>query len=278
MYLPGSGPNRSASNAILAHGLFQTSARVSASRTGRAQERYSWRFRHLLRSHQQRRLRMHRGRQRIFSRRSPTASPPLPVGQRNTQTPPGYQPPPFFSPSYRQRHHRGLHGTRRSAKRRASTIGASTFSAKIAKFLIEADYVGNRGHSLNSTMDLESGQSFVPVSRIVAATVRSPHPPLSPPASKSLREFPGQLVRWHRHYGRIRSFSAFFRATADKGKRGMTRRNSKWSDDSATGRSRLPMCGRSRSALLTYRQIFSQTQVYPQDMYNLQEEKSYQPV
>ena len=37
------------------------------------------------------------------------------------------------------------------------------------------------------------------------------------------------------------------------------------------------MCGRSLSRLLTYRQIFSQNQVYPQDMYNLTQPKSYLP-
>ena len=67
--------------------------------------------------------------------------------------PAGYQPPPFLSPSI---------GNGLAVDYMGPTFGKApriynwsfNLQREIAKFLVEVDYAGNRGHSLNSTIDL----------------------------------------------------------------------------------------------------------------------------
>jgi hypothetical protein len=192
--------------------------------------------------------------------------------------PAGYQPPPFLSPSV---------GNGLAVDYMGPTFGKApriyTYSfniqREIKKFLIDVDYQGNRGYRLNSTVDLNQvnpsylylgsllGQSIT-APAVVAAGFKPPYPnfPTSGPLgtlAQSLRPFPQFLNVWSRNSGQGQTWydSATFK---------VQRRFGNWQFSASYVRSK-------SLGLLTYRQIFSQNQVYPQDMYNLNQGKSYLP-
>ena len=97
----------------------------------------------------------------------------------------------------------------------------------------------------------------------MAAGFTKPYPEFTGTLSQALRPYPQFLNLWSRNSGQGRTWydSAQFK---------VERRLGAW----------LFMASYVRSktlGLLTYRQIFSQNQVYPQDMYNLDQAKSYLP-
>ncbi len=187
--------------------------------------------------------------------------------------PPGYQPPPFLSPNA---------GNGLAVDYMGPTFGIApriyTYSGnlqrEIARMLVEVDYQGNRGNRLNSTIDLNQVnpsylylgsllQQNITAPAVVAAGFSKPYPSYTGTLAQALRPFPQFLNVFSRNSGQGQTW--YDSATAK-----VSRRIGNWQF--------LGSYVRSKSlALLTYRQIFSQTQVYPQDMYNLNQAKSYLP-
>jgi hypothetical protein len=187
--------------------------------------------------------------------------------------PPGYQPPPFLSPSI---------GNGLAVDYMGPTFGTApriynwslNLQREIKKFMIEADYTGNRGYRLNSTIDLNQVnpsylylgsllQKSITDPAVVAAGFKKPYPNFSDTGTlaQSLRPFPQFLNVFSRNTGQGRTWY-------DAGTIKLQRRFGGWQFQTSYVWSKT-------LALLTYRQIFSQTQVYPQDMYNLTQPKSY---
>jgi hypothetical protein len=187
--------------------------------------------------------------------------------------PAGYQPPPFLSPSY---------GNGLAVDYLGPTFGKAarvnnwSFNVQheVAKFLIDIAYVGNRGSRLNSTVDLNQVNptylylgsllsKSITDPAVVAAGFKLPYPTFTGSLAQSLRPFPQFLSVSSRNSGQGKTWydSAQFK---------IERRIGDWQMEASYVRSK-------SLSLLTYRQIFSQTQVYPQDMYNLQNGKSYLP-
>ena len=100
---------------------------------------------------------------------------------------------------------------------------------------------------------------------MVAAGYKKPYAsfPDNGTLAQSLRPFPQFLNVWSRNSGQGQTW---YDAATVK----VTRRFGNWQFTSSYVRSK-------SLGLLTYRQIFSQNQVYPQDMYNLNQGKSYLP-
>jgi len=96
---------------------------------------------------------------------------------------------------------------------------------------------------------------------VAAGLSKLPYPGFTGTLAQSLREFPQFLNVYSRNTGQGQTWydSAQFK---------VERRLGDWQMEASYVRSKT-------LGLLTYRQIFSQTQVYPQDMFNLNQSKSY---
>ena len=186
--------------------------------------------------------------------------------------PVGYQPPPFLSPSI---------GNGNAVDYLGPTFGKAprvqnwsfNVQREVAKFLIDVAYVGNRGTRLNSTVDLNQvnpsylylgpllSKSITDPAVVAAGLSKLPYPGFTGTLAQSLREFPQFLNVYSRNTGQGQTWydSAQFK---------VERRLGDWQMEASYVRSKT-------LGLLTYRQIFSQTQVYPQDMFNLNQSKSY---
>lgn len=187
--------------------------------------------------------------------------------------PPGYQPPPNLSPSVGNGTAVDFMGPTFGKAPRIYTYSLN-FQREINKFLIDVDYQGNRGYRLNSTVDLNQvnpsylnlgpllSQSIT-APAVVAAGFTLPYPSFTGTLAQALRPFPQFQNVFSRNSGQGQTWydSATFK---------VQRRFGAWQFQASYVRSKT-------LALLTYRQIFSQTQVYPQDMYNLNQAKSYSP-
>src|SRR5215471_11642658 len=189
--------------------------------------------------------------------------------------PAGYQPPPFLGPSIGNGLAVDYLGPTFGNAPRIYNWGAN-LQREVHKFLVELEYSGNRGYRLNSTIDLNQVnpsylflgpmlQQAITAPAVVAAGFKKPYAsfPDNGSLAQALRPFPQFLNVFSRNSGLGRTWyeSAGFK---------VTRRFGNWQFTSSYVRSK-------SLAQLTYRQIFSQTQVYPQDMYNLDQAKSYLP-
>jgi len=189
--------------------------------------------------------------------------------------PPGYQPPPFLSPSI---------GNGLAVDYLGPTFGKApriynwsvSVQREVAKFLLEVNYAGNRGYGLNSTVDLNQvNPSYLYLGSLLQQTITSPdvakagfakpYPsfPDSGTLAQALRPYPQFLNVWSRNSGQGRTW---YDAATFK----VHRRFGNWQFSASYVRSK-------SLGLMTYRQIFSQNQVYAQDMYNLTQPKSYLP-
>ncbi len=191
--------------------------------------------------------------------------------------PVGYQPPPFLGPSV---------GNGLSVDYLGPTFGRAPriynwsleLQREIKGFLIEVGYAGNRARGLNSTIDLNQvNPSFLnatttallgrPITdpSVVAAGFRKPYAafPDNGSLSQSLRPYPQFQNVWSRNSGLGKTW---YESASIK----VQRRFGDWQFQSSYVRSKT-------LGLLTFHQIFSQNQVYPQDMYNLTQPKSYLP-
>jgi hypothetical protein len=187
--------------------------------------------------------------------------------------PAGYQPPPFLSPSAGNGLPVDFMGPTFGKAPRVYTYSVN-LQREVAKFLIDVDYQGNRGHRLNSTVDLNQvnpaylylgsllAQSIT-APAVVAAGFKAPYPSFTGSLAQSLRPFPQFQNVWSRNSGQGQTW--YDSATIK-----VSRRFGNWQFTSSYVRSKT-------LGLLTYRQIFSQNQVYAQDMYNLNQAKSYLP-
>jgi hypothetical protein len=189
--------------------------------------------------------------------------------------PAGYQPPPFLGPSVGNGLAVDYMGPTFGTAPRIYNWGVN-LQREMSKFLLEVDYAGNRGYRLNSTIDLNQVnpsflslgsllQQTIAAPAVVAAGFKKPYAnfPDTGTLAQSLRPFPQFLNVWSRNSGQGQTW--YDAATAK-----VTRRFGNWQFTSSYVRSKT-------LGLLTYRQIFSQNQVYPQDMYNLTQPKSYLP-
>lgn len=187
--------------------------------------------------------------------------------------PAGYQPPPFLTPNA---------GNGLAVDYMGPTFGIApriyTFSGnlqrEVARFLIDVDYQGNRGYRLNSTVDLNQVNPAylylgsllaqnITAPAVIAAGFSKPYPNFTGTLAQALRPYPQFLNVFSRNSGQGQTWYDSASAKA-------TRRIGNWQFTTSYVRSKT-------LGLLTYRQIFSQTQVYPQDMYNLNQAKSYLP-
>jgi hypothetical protein len=189
--------------------------------------------------------------------------------------PAGYQPPPFLGPSIGNGLAVDYMGPTFGKGPRVQNWGIN-IQREVAKFLIEADYSGNHGNGLNSTIDLNQVnpsylflgsllQQQITAPAVVAAGYKKPYAnfPDNGTLAQALRPFPQFQNVFSRNSGQGQTW---YEAGTFK----VTRRFGNWHFTSSYVRSK-------SLALLTYRQIFSQNQVYPQDMYNLTQPKSYLP-
>ncbi len=182
-----------------------------------------------------------------------------------------YQPPPNLSPSVGNGTAVDFMGPTFGKAPRIFTYSLN-LQREINKFLIDVDYQGNRGFRLNSTVDLNQvnpsylylgpllSQSIT-APAVVAAGFKLPYPSFTGTLAQSLRPFPQFLNVWSRNSGQGQTWY-------DSGTVKVSRRFGNWQFTGSYVRSK-------SLGLLTYRQIFSQNQVYPQDMYNLNQSKSY---
>ncbi|HEY3937078.1 MAG TPA: TonB-dependent receptor [Bryobacteraceae bacterium] len=187
--------------------------------------------------------------------------------------PAGYQPPPNLSPSVGNGLAVDYLGNTFGVAPRVQTYDVD-IQHEIKGFLIEADYQGNRGTRLNSTVDLNQVnpsylylgsllQQSITSPAVVAAGFKAPYPSFTGSLAQALRPFPQFLNVYSRNSGQGQTWY-------DAGTVKVQRRFGAWQFGSSYVRSK-------SLGLLTYRQIFSQTQVYAQDMYNLNQAKSYLP-
>jgi hypothetical protein len=187
--------------------------------------------------------------------------------------PAGYQPPPNLSPTVGNGLAVDYLGPTFGQAPRIQTYSVS-LQREIKKFLIEADYQGNRGSRLNSTIDLNQvNPSYLSLGSLLTQSITSPAV-IAAGFTKPYPSFTGTLSQALRPYPQF--LNVFSRNTAqgktwyDSVTLRVQRRFGNWQFSSSYVRSK-------SLGLLTYRQIFSQTQVYPQDMYNLNQAKSYLP-
>jgi hypothetical protein len=192
--------------------------------------------------------------------------------------PAGYQPPPFLSPSVGNGLAVDYMGPTFGKSPRIMTYSVS-IQREIGKFMIDVDWQGNRASRLNSTIDLNqvnpsylylanlNGQNILSKSitdpAVAALGFKAPYPSFTGTLAQSLRPYPQFLNVWSRNTAQGKTWY-------DAGTVKVSRRFGDWQFSASYVRSK-------SLGLLTYRQIFSQNQVYPQDMYNLTQPKSYLP-
>ena len=187
--------------------------------------------------------------------------------------PAGYQPPPFLSPSVGNGLSVDYMGPAFGKAPRIYTYSLN-LQREVKKFLIDVDYQGNRGYRLNSTIDLNQVnpsylylgsllQQNITSPDVVAKGFNKPYPNFTGTLAQSLRPFPQFLNVYSRNSGQGRTWY-------ESGSVKVQRRFGDWQFSASYVRSK-------SLAFLTFRQIFSQSQVFPQDMYNLDNAKSYLP-
>ncbi len=189
--------------------------------------------------------------------------------------PPGYQAPPFLDPSY---------GNWKTVTRMGPNFGKApriynwsfTLQHEYRQFVFEGAYVGNRGRGLNASVELDQ----LPVSylslgpllqlpigdpQVAALGYRKPFDdfPDTQPLAQALRPFPQftSVVDLNAGVGRT-----WYDSLQTK----VERRFGSWQLMAAYTLSKSLGQGH-------YRQVFSQSQVYAQDAYNLEDMKSYLP-
>lgn len=190
-------------------------------------------------------------------------------------TPPGYKPPPNITPSAGNGQAVDFMGPNFGKAPRVYNWSLN-LQREIGKWLIDVAYVGNRGHSLNSTVDLNQvNPSYLSLGSLLQQSITSPavvaagftkpyaNFPDNGSLAQALRPYPQFLNVWSRNSGDGRTWydSAQFK---------VERRFGDWQIMASYVRSKT-------LGMLTYRQIFSQNQVYAQDMYNLANAKTYLP-
>ena len=118
--------------------------------------------------------------------------------------PAGYQPPPFLGPSI---------GNGLAVDYMGPTFGKApriynwgiNLQREIKKFLVEVDYAGNRGHRLNSTIDLNQvNPSYLFLGSLLQQTDHVARR-WSPRASRSPTRISRTTARWRNRCGRSRS-------------------------------------------------------------------------
>lgn len=188
-------------------------------------------------------------------------------------TPAGFVPPPHISPTAGNGTDVDYMGPTFGKAARVYTWSAE-IQHEIGGFLIDVMYMGNRGSRLNSTIDLNQVnptnlalgsllQQSITSPAVVAAGYTLPYPGFTGTLAQALRPYPQFNGVYSRNSGEGRTWydSAQFK---------VERRFGDWTLQASYVRSK-------SLGLLTYRQIFSQSQVYPQDANNLSDMKSYLP-
>jgi hypothetical protein len=187
--------------------------------------------------------------------------------------PVGYRAPPFVDPSYANGLNVDYMGPNFGKAPRIYTW-SFTVQQEVKKFLIDVGYVGNRGHGLNSTVDLNQVnptylglgsllQKPITDPAVVAAGFSKPYPSFTGSLAQALRPYPQYLSVLSRNSG---DGQIWYDSLQTK----VERRFGAWQLMGAYTWSK-------SLSMLTYRQIFTQNQAYAQDNYNLNDMKSYLP-
>jgi hypothetical protein len=185
--------------------------------------------------------------------------------------PVGFRPPPTIDPTVANNTDADYF-SKRFGKAPRIPNWSFNIQREIHKYIIEAGYVGNRGRYLNSTTDLNQLptdrlalgallQRPIDAPEVVAAGFTKPYPTFTGTLAQALRPYPQYFNVSERNSGVGRTW---YDSLQVKGER-------RFGDFQLSA----TYVWSKSLALDTYRQIFSQTQTYPQDAYNQLENKSY---
>lgn len=193
--------------------------------------------------------------------------------------PPGFRPPPTIDPTVAALSPNGAGSdvdylSKNFGKAPRIPSWSVNVQHEIAKFVVEVGYVGNRGRYMNSTVDLNQ----LPVERlslgsllqqridspaVIAAGFTKPYAsfPDSQTLAQALRPYPQYLNVSERNAGVGRTWYDALQTRVDR----------RFGDFQLSA----TYVWSKSLQLDTFRQIFSQTNVYPQDAYNQNENKSF---
>ncbi|MEO7144568.1 MAG: TonB-dependent receptor, partial [Bryobacteraceae bacterium] len=190
-------------------------------------------------------------------------------------TPPGYHATPYINPTVGNGTDVDFMGPTFGKAPRIYTWSFN-LQREVGHFLIDLGYEGNRGHRLNSTLDLNQvNPSYLSLGPLLQQQIGSPQvaaagftkPYASFPdngtLAQALRPFPQFQGVFSRNSGLGQTWYDALTVKVER----------RFGDWQFTGSY---VWSKSLSQF-TYRQIFSQSQVWPQDMYNLTDDKSYLP-
>jgi hypothetical protein len=216
-----------------------------------------------------------------YSQLSDGLNPAFNWDQGGVKPPPGYRPPPFLDPSF---------DNFNSVTRMGPNFGKApriynwslTIQQEFRNWLFEAAYVGNRGHGLNSTVELNQlPTSYLSLGPLLGKKITDP----AVVAAGYKEPFPGfaagwgggatlaQALRPYPQFGAISDLNAGAgRTWYDSLQTKVERRFGAWQFMGSYVWSK-------SLGMLHYRQIFSQgANVQAQDAYNLNESKSFLPM
>jgi hypothetical protein len=216
-----------------------------------------------------------------FSQVSDGLNPAFNWDQGGVKPPSTFRPPPFLDPSYNNFNAVTRMGPNYGKAPRIYNWSL-TVQHEIKNFLLEAAYVGNRGHGLNSTIELNQlPTSYLSLGSLLRKNINDP----AVVAAGYKEPFPGfaagwkggatlaQALRPYPQFGNVSDLNAGAgRTWYDALQAKVERRFGAWQIIGSYVYSK--SLGR-----LTYRQIFTQsTNVQAQDAYNLSDAKSLLPM
>lgn len=196
---------------------------------------------------------------------------PALIWDNGIQPPPNFRPPPTLDPTIANNTDADYFSKNFGRAPRIPNWSLN-IQQEIAKYLIEVGYVGNRGSRMSSTLDLNQvspdrlglgallAQS-IDSPAVVAAGFTRPYPSFTGTLAQSLRPYPQYFNVSERNSGIGKTWYDSLHTKVER----------RFGDFQL-----LATYVWSKSLQLnTYRQIFSQTNVYPQNAYNQDENKSY---
>ncbi len=216
-----------------------------------------------------------------FSQLSDGLNPAFNWDSGGVKPPAGYKAPPFLDPSF-DNFNSVVHMGPNFGKAPRIYNWSFTVQREVKNFLVEAAYTGNRGHGLNSTIELNQlPTTYLNLGPLLGKNILDP----AVVAAGYKEPFPGfakgwgggatlaQALRPYPQYGSVSDLNAGAgRTWYDALQTKVERRFGNWQFMASYVYSK-------SLGQLTYRQIFTQsTNVQAQDAYNLNDAKSYLPM
>ena len=201
--------------------------------------------------------------------------------QGGVKPPPGFKNPPFLDPSY-DNFNNVYHMGPNYGKAPRIYNWSYTLQHEVKNFLLEAAYVGNRAHGLNSGVELNQlPTSYLSLGSLLGKNILDP----AVVAAGYKEPFPGFAKGWGggatlaqalRPYPQ---FNSIYDANAGVGKTWYDSLQTKVERRFGAWQFYASYVWSKSLGLMHYRQIFSQsTNVQVQDAYNIAEGKSYLPM